>query len=205
LAAQQKILALILRPRSRRLPRVVAAASEELEHALRARRMNEDFCHAIGSVCLRVPPLRARREDVLLLSEHFLRRYARIFARPKPTPSPEAVEFFLTYRWPGNIAELETAMKSLVAIGDERVVLEALRASAWTGRPKAGFENSSLKQTARAASLEAERELISEVLVSTNWNRKRAAERLQISYKALLYKMKRIEIGPPAVQRTNGE
>jgi two-component system response regulator AtoC len=154
---------------------------------------------------LRIPPLRARRQDVVMLVEHFLGQYSRMFGRPKPKPSSEIMEFFLTYRWPGNITELETAVKSLAAIGDERVVLDALRASAWTGRPKAGSETSSLKQAARAASLEAERELISEVLISTNWNRKRAAERLQISYKALLYKMKRIEIGSPALQRTNGE
>jgi two-component system response regulator AtoC len=195
--AQQKILQVI--QGGRRAPRVIVASNEELDHAVRARRVDEEFYHAIGSVCLRIPPLRARREDIAPLSEHFLRQYSRAFGRPKPELSAEALEFFRSYRWPGNVAEMETAMKSLVAIGDEALVLAAVRASAWaTGRTD-GARTASLKQAARAASLEAERELIFDVLTSTGWNRKRAAQRLQVSYKALLYKLKRIGIESPAL------
>jgi len=203
--AQQKILKLI--QRDRRGPRIVAASNEDLDHAVRTRRIGEEFCHAISAVSLRVPPLRARRDEISLLTNYFLQQYARAFGRPKPKPSSAAVEFFQTYRWPGNVAELETAMKSLVAIGDETLVMAALRASAWANGRSEGRPTASLKQAAREASLEAERELISDVLLSTAWNRKRAAQQLQISYKALLYKLKRIGIESPALRRTmeNGE
>jgi two-component system response regulator AtoC len=100
----------------------------------------------------------------------------------------------LDYAWPGNIRQLENAMKKLVAVGDEELALSdlgSLAAQPWP--PKPGGDGSvSLKQAARAASQQAERELILRALERTRWNRKRAARELQISYKALLYKLKQI-------------
>lgn len=185
--------------------RILAGNGDGLVPAVRAKRMDDEFFHAISSVCLRIPPLRARRQDIVLLAKHFLVQYSLLFGRPVPEPSPGAMEFFLSYRWPGNITELETAMKSLVAIGDERVVLAALRSAVLTGGSRDEWQPASLKQAARAASQEAERELISTMLASTGWNRKRAAERLQVSYKAFLYKLKRSGIESPSVHRADGE
>jgi two-component system response regulator AtoC len=89
-------------------------------------------------------------------------------------------------------------MRTVVAVGNVQVAISALRSSGINGgRDKRnGHESVSLKQAARAASQRAERELILRVLSKTNWNRKRAAEELRISYKALLYKLK--EIGSTA-------
>ncbi len=201
LPAQDKLLKVLARGRGG--PRLVFASSDNLDHGVRTRQIGEDFYYAIGAVCLRVPPLRCRREDLEILCTHFLEQYTQMFSRPKPALSPEASTFFLSYRWPGNIAELEMAIKSLVAIGDERVVLAALRASSWSTGEKNGAGTASLKQASRAASQEAERELITDVLASTGWNRKQAAQRLQISYKALLYKLK--QIGIEAATADHGE
>jgi two-component system response regulator AtoC len=98
---------------------------------------------------------------------------------------------FEEYSWPGNVRELENAAKAIVALGDEAVAMGGLRAM--LRRTDAGGNGRiSLKQAARAASREAEKELILRALTRTRWNRRRAAQDLQISYKALLYKLKQI-------------
>ncbi|MGH9555215.1 MAG: helix-turn-helix domain-containing protein, partial [Terriglobales bacterium] len=97
--------------------------------------------------------------------------------------------------WPGNLRELEDVMKKIVALGTEETMLADLRNG--NGRARNGNGNGevlSLKQAARAASRLAERELILKVLARTHWNRKRAAQELQVSYKALLYKLKQIRL-----------
>jgi len=202
LPAQREILKLI---QTESGPRILFSTCDNLEHGVRNRTLSEEFYNAVSSVCLRVPPLRARRDDIGCLAEHFLEQYSREFQCAKPKLSPQARDFLLSYHWPGNVAELQMAMKSLVAIVDERLVIAALRSSSWIGTRKDSEQFAPLKQTARAASFEAERKLISDVLASTGWNRKRAAEKLQISYKALLYKLKRIGIESPASAGKNGE
>ena len=79
-------------------------------------------------MCLRLPPLRQRREDIPLLVEHFLVKYARDFRRPVPRLSAEAQRLFREYSWPGNVRELENAARALVALGDEDVAMGGLRA-----------------------------------------------------------------------------
>ncbi|MGC2514695.1 MAG: helix-turn-helix domain-containing protein, partial [Terriglobales bacterium] len=91
----------------------------------------------------------------------------------------------------GNIRELKDAARAIVALGDETLAMGGLR-SLLRRVDRAGNEKISLKDAARAASREAEREIILQVLTRTRWNRRRAAQELQISYKALLYKMKQI-------------
>jgi len=143
-------------------------------------------------VCLRIPPLRQRREDIPILMEHFLWKFGRDFQRTVPILSQETQRLFQDYSWPGNVRELENAAKAIVALGDETVAMGGLRAMLC--RPSAGASNGrvSLKEAARAASRETEKELILRALTRTHWNRRRAAQDLQISYKALLYKLKQI-------------
>jgi two-component system response regulator AtoC len=172
--------------------RLICGSERDLELEVKAGRLREDLYYRISGVCLRLPPLRQRREDIPLLVEHFLAKYARDFRRPVPRLSAEAEQLFRDYAWPGNVRELENAAKALVVLGDEDVAMGGLRAV--LSRPDAGGNGTqvSLKQVARAASRVAERELILKVLTRTRWNRRRAAQELQISYKALLYKMKQI-------------
>jgi two-component system response regulator AtoC len=141
---------------------------------------------------LRLPPLRQRKEDIPFLIGYFLRKYARDFRRRVPDLSAQTLRLFLDYAWPGNLRELEDAARVLVALGDEDVALGGLRAV--LRKPEAGSNGGriSLKAVSRAASREAEKELILNTLTRTRWNRRRAAEELQISYKALLYKLKQI-------------
>lgn len=172
--------------------RLICGSERDLELEVKAGRLREDLYYRISGVCLRLPPLRQRREDIPLLVEHFLAKYARDFRRPVPRLSAEAQRLFRDYSWPGNVRELENAARAIVALGDEDVAMGGLRAL--LSRTDAGGIGTqvSLKQVARAASRVAERELILRVLTRTRWNRRRAAQELQISYKALLYKMKQI-------------
>jgi two-component system, NtrC family, response regulator AtoC len=172
--------------------RLICGSERDLELEVKAGRLREDLYYRISGVCLRLPPLRQRREDIPLLVEHFLAKYAQDFRRPVPRLSAEAQQLFRDYSWPGNVRELENAARALVALGDEDVAMGGLRALLC--RPEGGDNGTrvSLKQVARAASRVAERELILRVLTRTRWNRRRAAQELQISYKALLYKMKQI-------------
>jgi two-component system, NtrC family, response regulator AtoC len=172
--------------------RLICGSSRDLEVEVKRGRLREDLYYRISGVCLRLPPLRQRKEDIPFLIGHFLRKYARDFHREVPDLSAETLRLFLDYAWPGNLRELEDAARVLVALGDEHVALGGLRAV--LSKPDAGHNGGgvSLKAASRAASREAEKELILNTLTRTRWNRRRAAEELKISYKALLYKLKQI-------------
>jgi len=174
------------------LARFICGSARDLEAEVRAGNLREDLYYRISGVCLRLPPLRQRREDIPVLMEHFLRKYGCDFQRAVPALSEETHRLFQEYSWPGNVRELENAAKAIVALGDEAVAMGGLRAMLL--RPDLGGNGSkvSLKQASRAASREAEKEIILRALTRTHWNRRRAAEQLQISYKALLYKLKQI-------------
>jgi two-component system response regulator AtoC len=172
--------------------RFICGSARDLEVEVKAGRLREDLYYRVSGVCLRLPPLRQRKEDIPLLTAHFLRKYAQEFQRPIPELSAEMQRLFQDYSWPGNLRELESATRVLVALGDERLAMGGLRALL---RPPSFSNNGSgisLKAAAKAASHEAEKELILKVLTRTRWNRRRAAAELQISYKALLYKLKQI-------------
>jgi two-component system response regulator AtoC len=179
--------------------RVICTTSRNLEEEMRAGRFREELYFRINGVCLRLPPLRHRKEDVPVLASYFLSKYAAQFGRPQPKLSGYVLAQFSEYDWPGNIRELENAVKKIVALGDERAAMADLRARAAAQGNNGGIEVLSLKDAARAASRQAERELILKVLGRTRWNRKRAAQELQISYKALLYKLKQIGLDDQAV------
>jgi len=173
------------------VPRFICGTSRELEPEVKAGKFREDLYYGISGVCLRLPPLRQRKEDIPVLRDWFLSAAARDFCRTVPVLSPETQNFFLEYNWPGNIRELKDAARAIVALGDETLAMGGLR-SLLRRVDRSGGEKISLKDAARAASREAEREIILQVLTRTRWNRRRAAQELQISYKALLYKLKQI-------------
>jgi len=178
--------------RGQALARLICGSARDLEAEVTAGNLREDLYYRISGVCLRLPPLRQRREDIPLLMEHFLRKYGRDFQRAVPLLSEETQRLFAEYSWPGNVKELENAAKAIVALGDEAVAMGGLRAMLL--RPDSGNNGRqvSLKQASRAASREAEKEIILRALNRTRWNRRRAAQDLQISYKALLYKLKQM-------------
>jgi DNA-binding NtrC family response regulator len=176
----------------RRVVRYICGTSRELEPEVKAGKFREDLYYGISGVCLRLPPLRQRREDIPILRDWFLSAAADDFAKPVPLLSAETQGFFLEYSWPGNIRELKDAARAIVALGDETLAMGGLRSLLRRADRNGNGEKISLKEAARAASREAEREIILQVLTRTRWNRRRAAQELQISYKALLYKLKQI-------------
>jgi two-component system response regulator AtoC len=181
-------------------------------------RFREELYYRINGVLLRLPPLRNRKEDIPALLDFFLKKYASLFARPVPEVSPGGMQLLLDHSWPGNIRELENVARKMVAFGDEQLALHDLSAvkplkssealprhansssSSSISRPSSPsklLRNDaspirSLKEAAREASRHAERTLILSQLERTHWNRKRTARELQISYKALLYKLKQL-------------
>lgn len=156
-----------------------------------------------GHAPLRKLNCRDRREDILPLTEHFLTKYAAELGRKVPALSDKQAGLLARHGWPGNIRELENLARKIVVLGDARKAMDEV-----PEMPKAALSVSrdprcfSLKVAARAASRQAERDLISKVLEWTHWNRKRAAQQLQISYKSLLYKIKRT--GLEGKQRETG-
>jgi DNA-binding NtrC family response regulator len=170
--------------------RLLCSTSRELLEEVRARRMREDFYYLVSAVTLRISPLRCRKSEILSIADELLTQYSRQFDRPKPVLREEIIGFLMEHTWPDNLSELETAIKTFVAIGDQSISLAALKAAASSLNSNRPCKRLSLKEAARAASTQIERQLISEVLVATGGNRKRAADQLGISYKALLYKLK---------------
>jgi DNA-binding NtrC family response regulator len=182
------------------LARIISSSSRNIEEEIRNGRFREDLYYRLNGVCLRLPPLRRRKEDIPALVDFFLRKYAGQFGRPKPIFTTRTMSRLVDYPWPGNIRQLEHAVRNIVALGDERLALGDLESvGAEAGPRNEVIQKFSLKEAARAASHQAERELILKTLQRTRWNRKRAALELQISYKALLYKLKQIGMEDSAV------
>jgi two-component system response regulator AtoC len=185
--------------------RVVAATNRNLEAAVREGAFREDLFYRLNVVTIFIPPLRERRDEIPLLAEHFLHLYSREYGREYSPLSESLLEAFLRYHWPGNVRELENLVKRMVVLGTEQPVLQeiAVRSSQVSNSSpvvadvpelerflRGEADGVNLKRIARRASQAAEQRVIERVLQRTRWNRKEAAEILQISYKALLYKMK---------------
>jgi two-component system, NtrC family, response regulator AtoC len=180
--------------------RLIASTNRDLEAAMRGHQFREDLYYRLNVIEIRIPPLRERREEIPVMIEHFKRRFNLQYARSVEIP-PDTVRVFTEYQWPGNIRELENAVKRIIVLGSARpvhqeVLMNLSRGPRATVPAVAGVAPSvnadqvvSLKEIARQAAREAERVAIKEVLDRVHWNRAKAARLLQISYKALLYKI----------------
>jgi two-component system response regulator AtoC len=172
---------------------IIAATNRNLERGVTAGQFREDLYFRLRVIELTLPPLRARREDILQLVDYFLCRLSRQYSQPTPTPSPKLLDAFQQARWTGNVRELENAIRRLVILGEEGPILTELsRTNGHTeeplgGDPRASFD---LKAAAREAAREAERDAVLRALDQTQWNRTKAARLLGVSYKTLLTKMK---------------
>ena len=176
-------------------PRLISSSAVHLESEVDAGRFRRELYFRLNGACLRLPPLRDRIEDVPALAEYFLNKHSHVLKKNASSLTSDVIRTLSDWCWPGNIRELENLVRKMVVFGDTQVVLKELKATravqpALNSVPR----GTSLKVAARAASEKAERELILQALDSTHWNRKRAARELQVSYKSLLYKIKRIGI-----------
>jgi two-component system response regulator AtoC len=185
--------------------RVVAATARDLETEVAAGRFREDVLYRLDVLSLRLPPLRERSEDIPLLVAHFIARCNQRLelALPVKGATPEALRALASYRWPGNVRELENVVERAVVLAEgSRIDVGALparvaapdEASGVTPSPYASEGGDlSIKRAARRT----EEELIRRALGRTKGNRTRAAELLEISHRALLYKIKEYKIGSP--------
>jgi transcriptional regulator with GAF, ATPase, and Fis domain len=177
--------------------RVLVATNKNLEEYVKLGRFREDLYYRLNVLNITVPPLRERREEISLLAEYLLHKYSQKYGKSAFTMSREARDLLLVHDWPGNVRELENMIKRIVVLGDEEIIKRELKPPLSTPQPPEvrskeveGPRSVSLKEISRKAALEAEREVIQKTLEKTHWNRKRAARLLDISYKALLYKIK---------------
>ena len=170
--------------------RVVAATNRNLEAAIRAGQFREDLFYRLNVISIRVPPLRKRREEIPLLAEHFLRRFNAAYGRAIVI-SPEMMRTFTDHSWPGNIRELENAIKRMVVLGPALLAHQMPAPSSGAAPaplPVAGLPTG-LKTIAREAARAAERVAIETALASVGGNRGKAAALLQISYATLRHKI----------------
>jgi two-component system, NtrC family, response regulator AtoC len=106
--------------------RVVAATNRDLERAVCDKSFREDLFFRLNVVCITLPPLRQRRDEILLLTDLFLRQYAEHYNKPLLTVSPDTRRLFTEYDWPGNVRELENVVKRMVILGSDAAVAQEL-------------------------------------------------------------------------------
>ena len=203
---QKYLLALLDAPGAAWNLRIVSSAAPRIEHDVEVGHFRCELYFRLKGACLRLPPLRERKEDIPALLEHFLAKHAKELNRGSLAVGQTELETLAAYDWPGNVRELENLAIKFIAVGSTRVdprdfpggTLRGVGA----GAPGTRYA-SPLKVAARKALRRTERELILEALERTHWNRKKAAQDLQISYKSLLYKIK--QIGAEQEENLRGE
>ncbi len=182
--------------------RVLAATNVDIQEAMAAKKFREDLFYRLNTFTIQLPPLRERREEIPLLLSQFMARFALRYARAPLPLSPGLVDACVRYSWPGNLRELENFVKRYLILADESLVRSEMQEKinelgpvpeapvAIEPQPTTG----GLKSLVRGVKDVAEIEAIGRALEETRWNRKKAARLLEISYKALLYKIRQYGI-----------
>lgn len=182
---------------------LVCATHRNLQNDINAGRFRGDLFYRINVVSIELPPLRDHRSDVPLLLTHFLRFYELKFGRQIPAISRSVLQLLEGYHWPGNVRELENLVKRYVVLGNEEAIVEALREKDPAAETLPFLPDAHLPlraQTQRVVRM-LERQIILRALNEHRWNRRKTAKSLDISYRALLYKIK--DAGLPRL-RENG-
>lgn len=176
--------------------RFICASNRNLAREVELGQFRRDLFYRINAVTIELPPLRERREDIPALADYFLQQYALRFERPRHTLSATALDAMRSYIWPGNIRQLQNVIKRMVILGTEDVIGHEL---ASRGDEELGFYldremDRSLKEITQTVVEKLEKAVISRSLRANNWNRRRVSRSLKISYRALLYKIKKLEL-----------
>jgi DNA-binding NtrC family response regulator len=180
--------------------RIVTATNKDLRAAVADKTFREDLYFRIAAVPITIPPLRDRGDDVLLLAGHFLERFKREFRKPSLELTEDASTRLLTYSWPGNVRELQNAIERAVILANgPEIDTAALRLPAARPEPEELPEGmlveqflweGPLEEVSQRAVTHVERFKIQVALRESKWNRTRAAEKLGVSYKTLLHKIR---------------
>jgi DNA-binding NtrC family response regulator len=181
--------------------RILAATNINIQQALANKLLREDLYYRLNAFTLQIPPLRERKEEIPILLKHFMSRMSEEYARAPLPMSQTMLQACLDHTWPGNLRELNNFIKRYLVLGDEKLAITELQprndgsGAHFDGTTSHPPESAGgLKSLARTAKDEAEAGAITKALEETNWNRKQAAALLQISYKALLYKIRQYGI-----------
>jgi two-component system, NtrC family, response regulator AtoC len=185
--------------------RVIAATNIDIKAAIAQKSFREDLYYRLNGFTLRMPPLRERTEEIPLLARHFMSKVA-IKYECDALPIPSALmHALISYSWPGNLRELENTIKRFLVLADEQAIIDELnpwqQAASQASVNEGGENERSLKHLVRNLKGGAEAAAIAQSLEGSGWNRKAAANDLQISYKALLYKIKQYNLIPPPRKR----
>jgi DNA-binding NtrC family response regulator len=182
--------------------RILAATNIDVQQAIASKQLREDLYYRLNAFTIKIPPLRDRKDEIPTLLRHFMARFAESYARSPLSFSPPLLEECQRYSWPGNLRELSNFVKRYLILGDEAWAIHELRtgASSHAKAESAGNQSApgGLKNIVRNLKDEAESQAIARTLEQTGWNRKEAALLLNISYKALLYKIRQYNIGAPS-------
>jgi DNA-binding NtrC family response regulator len=180
--------------------RVLAATNIDVKKAIAERRLREDLYYRLNAFTLTVPPLRERREEIPVLLRYYMNNLARQYGKNTLPISGKLEQECLRYHWPGNLRELGNLVKRYLVLNDENQLVDELRSKARDAGAEDGAASSSgrggLKALVRNLKDDAEAREIQRALDDANWNRKVAAAELNISYKALLYKIKQHGLSP---------
>jgi DNA-binding NtrC family response regulator len=175
--------------------RLVAATHRDLEAEVRAGRFRQDLLFRIGGFTLVVPPLRDRPTEIMPLAEHFARQTASEQGRPPPAFADDARDALAGYAWPGNVRELKNAVERALVLCGEQITAadlpDKLRDAGQRVRPVAAAADM------RGHLAEVERAAIVAALEAEDQNQTRAARRLGVSRRALIYKMEKYGLKPP--------
>jgi len=181
--------------------RVIAATNINIKEAIGRKTFREDLYYRLNGFSIHLPPLRERREEIPILAKYFMSRSAAKFERDLLPISSTLMQALISYSWPGNLRELENTVKRYLVLGDEQVIINELHPGLGFGLLSSPSDDEraskGLKKLVRGVKGDAESVLIARTLESTKWNRKAAAANLQISYKALLYKIKQYQLAQP--------
>lgn len=180
--------------------RILTATNKDLRAAVAEKSFRDDLYFRISAVPITIPPLRDRGDDVQLLAEHFLERFKREFRKPSLELTEDARSRLLSYTWPGNVRELQNSIEraAILARGSE-IDAESLQLPAAKPAPEElpvgmlaeqFLWEGPLDEVSQRAVAHVERFKIQNALRETKWNKTRAAERLGVSYKTLLHKIR---------------
>jgi len=184
--------------------RVIAATNIDIKASIAQKTFREDLYYRLNGFTVKMPPLRERTEEIPILSQHFMRKVSAKYEREPLPISPALMQALISHSWPGNLRELENTIKRYLVLADERAIIDELSLREDAGSFASGGEDTDggggLKHLVRNLKGNAEAAAIAQSLENTGWNRKAAANELQISYKALLYKIKQYNLSPPRKQ-----
>ena len=180
--------------------RIITATNKDLRAAVADKTFREDLYFRISAVPITIPPLRDRGDDVQLLADHFLERFRREFRKPSLQLTEEARARLRTYPWPGNVRELQNAIeRSAILVNGSEIDAAALQLPEARPAPQELPEGmleeeflweGPLEEVSQRAVTHVERFKIQNALRESKWNKTRAAEKLGVSYKTLLHKIR---------------